>query len=191
MSDLLCTVGMFLWIWSDLQYMWSHAHVLCIRLSLCSTYIKCGQECVSVFSLVNVVKRGLISSNVIHTVTSHYFQSAWSPPHSLYPSLPSFLPFSPFFSLFCPFYVTLISLYALSAPHQKNHNLLLVVSTPPRLPSFLLMFFFFSTVTHSHPHITFHHISISQHIEYYCTFPMVDILNFLVFTPRAWSHQQN
>lgn len=117
--------------------------VQCICTCVCSTYRKCGQECVSVFSLVNVVKRGLISSNVIHTVTSHYFHSAGLPPNSLYPSCPlcPLFSLSPFFSLFCPFYLT---------------------------PS----------------------LSTSHDTEHFCTSPMVDIPNSLVFTPRARSHHQ-
>lgn len=48
--------------------------VKCICGFVRLTYIlTCGQECVTVFSLVNVAKRGLIISNLIHSVTSHYF----------------------------------------------------------------------------------------------------------------------
>lgn len=57
-----------------------------------------------------VVKRGLISSDVIHTVTSHYFQSAQSPPYSLSPLLP------PHF-LFLSFYVTPFPCYTFGTTH--------------------------------------------------------------------------
>lgn len=86
-------------------------HWMCYRIlvlyvlyvSLCNVYVvlsqfgphkyslTCGQECVSVFSLVNVVKRGLIISNVIHSVTSHYIHI----PTPISVSLMSFLPFFP------------------------------------------------------------------------------------------------
>ena len=110
---------------------------------MCACVLKCGQECVSVFSLVHVVKRGLISSNVIHTVASHYFPSAGSValclPLAL--SAPSFPPSSPLFSLFCPFSCHPHPSTALSttSKHTHTHYLPPPVSAPPQpssLPSF-------------------------------------------------------
>lgn len=78
----LCVCNHMLYV----LYVWMCVLYMCLCL-------KCGQECVSIFSLEHGVKRGLISSNVIHTVTSHYFRSAGSPLLSV-----SLLP-----SLFCHF----------------------------------------------------------------------------------------
>ena len=128
----MCIFVVCVFVVSSALYCSQVIYVLYVRdfvmytcLCLCSTYIYCGQEWVSVFSLVNVVKRGLISSNVIHTVTSHYFHSAGPPPHTLNPSCP-LSPLSPLFSHFCAFYAILISTHFLHT--SKIPSLLRVVT---------------------------------------------------------------
>lgn len=143
--------------------------------------------CVSVFSLVRVVKRGLISSNVIHTVTSHYFPSAGS----LSPFALSRL----FSTPPPPFIFSRLSLF-LSPPflkyflhHIKERTTFLL--SPP-LTTFLGPFssswFFYSTILFSHPH----HLSLHQpflSLSIIVPFPMVDVLTSFVFF-TAHSQQQ-
>lgn len=65
-------------------------------------------------TLVNVVKRGLIISNVIHSVTSHYS-------HIPTPIIVSFLPSLP--HIFCTIIFPLLYLYVTTpplSPHQKK-----------------------------------------------------------------------
>ena len=86
--------------------------VRCMHGFVCLTYIlTCGQGCVTVLSLVNVAKRGLIISNLIHSVTSHYF-------HIPTPISVSLLPLIFLFSLFL-FYLSVdgASLYL---PHYGH-----------------------------------------------------------------------
>lgn len=151
-------------------------------------YIKCSQKCVSVFSLVHVVKRGLISSDVIHTVASHYFQSAQSAPYSL-----SLLPPTPNTHTFCsPYFKSPPFLDVLSAPHTTQHtpaSCCFLPSLPP-LPfplSSSWFYFILLPLTLISPFITSTFLSLST---LSITFPMVDIHNSLVFTLRPWAHQQ-
>lgn len=133
-----------------------------------------------------VVKRGLISSDVIHTVTSHYFQSAQSPPYSLSPLLP------PHF-LFLSFYVTLFPCYTFGTTHLHTRLLFfyppsLLFCLPQTLPlSSSWFYFILLPLTLISPFITSTFLSLST---LSITFPMVDILNSFVFTLRAQTHQQ-
>lgn len=131
-----------------------------LYVSLCNVYVvlsqfglhkyilTCGQECVSVFSLVNVVKRGLIISNVIHSVTSHYFHIPTPISVSLMSSLPFFPSLSFLFHLLS--FMSPPSLYTRFAPHQKNKQTQsaeketqeVAVSVPPSLPPALPSFSF-------------------------------------------------
>ena len=101
----------------------------------------CVYTCACALSLVCVVKRELISSNVIHTVTSYYFQSTrscffplfsrLSPPHALaHPSSssPSSLPFSisPLSILICASTKFNFPLLNLSCSHNGRS-----IPTPP------------------------------------------------------------
>lgn len=149
-----------------------------MRLCLCFAYIKCGQGCVSVFSLVNVVKRGLISSNVIHIVTSHYFHIPTPLFTSLMPSPPSLLPLSPF-----------ISLHHIKktqpAPCRARPSLRASLA-----PLHLLILVFFNTFALSHPHITFHHITFLSLSTLSVIVPLPQ-WTFSVLLPRgASAHQQ-
>lgn len=156
---------------------------MCVRARLCFT-CKCGRGCVSVFSLVNVVKRGLISSNVIHTVTSHYAHIPATLSVSLLPSLPSFSPSvtSPF--PLPPLFMTPPSCSStLCAPHQKNKTCLLLSRPPRYLPPLLRSPSLFSSswVLSALSLSPSHHLSSHQHIQRNYTFPTVDILSSLVF----------
>lgn len=106
----------------------------CVRGFVLSTYMW------PVLSLVHVVKRGLISNNVIHTVTSHYIQHARSlppphPTHTLYRScsLSSFFYRTHFFPPpLTPFISPHLSLRYLHL--LKNHNVPLLVFTLSLFP---------------------------------------------------------
>lgn len=192
MSDLLCPVSLFLCVFDLIHlrvitllcFMWYCALRMC--LSLCSTNRKCSQECVSVFLLVNVLKRELISSNVIHTVTSHYFHIAGSPPHSLYPSIalsPFLLP------------LILVSLLCLLChPHLTQHTFCttsIVVSAPPWFPCLLLIFSFTQllSLTPTSPFITSAFLSLST-LSIIVLPPWWTFSVLLFLPPRTWSHQQ-
>lgn len=162
---------------------------VCVRARLCFT-CKCGRGCVSVFSLVNVVKRGLISSNVIHTVTSHYAHIPATLSVSLLPSLPSFSPSvtSPF--PLPPLFMTPPSCSStLCAPHQKIKPASCCLGPLDTcLPSFARLpcspHLGFSPLSLSHPHTTFHRISTSSVI---IPSPRWTFSVLLFFTSRAWS----
>lgn len=134
-----------------------------LYVSLCNVYVvlsqfgphkyslTCGQECVSVFSLVNVVKRGLIISNVIHSVTSHYIHI----PTPISVSLMSFLPFFPslsflfhLLSLLChpPLSIRFLHHIKKKTQSAEKETQEVAISVPPSMPP-------------AFPSFSFHHIS--------------------------------
>lgn len=141
-------------------------------LCLCFTYIKCGQECVSVFSLVNVVKRGLISSNIIHTVISHYS-------HIPTPFSASLCPLSPRLSLSHLSFASVVSFYVASIFSYTT-----CLSLLPWLPSFVLILVFFYSVSSSH-HLPSHQLFYLSAQWALLYFPYGGHSQFSCFYPEA------